>query len=279
MSKRIEERNLEQAVTLGCEPGVFLAVKVRTVKSKRIDANKGERIDRKVTLRGQRMRAKPGDASRAAKPNKTSISTTGTKAIGKGQLLKTKAAGKKNALAEKPLAVGEIIPSRQAKHQEQDSLQEIGTPAGWGASRELGSTMMGSTMTREMRCQSEALILDDNFEEKKAGTSGKEFEVTPDLVEMRQSTGLRWRTILHWLAGAGNWARRQLGSRQARKRLRVCESVSLGEKRFVAVIEVDGEQFLVGGASSSVATLARLEPSQKFSEVLKRRWAQGPVQA
>lgn len=85
--------------------------------------------------------------------------------------------------------------------------------------------------------------------------------------------------ILSWLAGAWNWMRQQLGSRQSRKRLRVCESVSLGEKRFVAVIEVDGEQFLVGGASSSVATLARLAPSQEFSAVLKRRWAQDPVQA
>jgi hypothetical protein len=85
--------------------------------------------------------------------------------------------------------------------------------------------------------------------------------------------------ILSWLAGAWNWMRQQLGSRQSRKRLRVCESVSLGEKRFVAVIEVDGEQFLVGGASSSVATLARLAPSQEFSAVLQRRWAQDPVQA
>jgi Flagellar biosynthesis protein, FliO len=85
--------------------------------------------------------------------------------------------------------------------------------------------------------------------------------------------------ILSWLAGAWTWMRQQLGSRRPRKRLRVCESVSLGEKRFVAVIEVDGEQFLVGGASSSVATLARLAPSQEFSAVLKRRWAQEPVQA
>lgn len=94
-----------------------------------------------------------------------------------------------------------------------------------------------------------------------------------------QDRGLTWGAIVIWLAAASNWVRKLMGSRHSRKRLRVCESVSLGEKRFVAVIEVDGEQFLVGGASSSVATLARLAPSQEFSEVLKRRWAQDPVQA
>ena len=59
-----------------------------------------------------------------------------------------------------------------------------------------------------------------------------------------------------------NWASQQLKSHQTKKRLRVCETVSLGEKRFVAVVEIDGEQFLVGGAAGSVATLARLEKSQ-----------------
>lgn len=73
------------------------------------------------------------------------------------------------------------------------------------------------------------------------------------------------------------WLRNQFVTRQSRKRLRVCETVSLGEKRFVAVIQVDGEQFLVGGAANSVATLARLEPQQDFSDVLKRRWT-GAIQ-
>jgi hypothetical protein len=102
-------------------------------------------------------------------------------------------------------------------------------------------------------------------------------EVTP--VEMPQFEGAPWGRILGWLAGAWKGALKQLGKRPAKKRLRVCESVSLGEKRFVAVIEVDGEQFLVGGASSSVATLARLQSLPKFSDVLKRQWVQEPVQA
>src|ERR1700691_3059877 len=119
-----------------------------------------------------------------------------------------------------------------------------------------------------------------------AGNKANDVETRPDsnsntspTIEQPQSRELQWRKILPWMTGVWKFTRRQLASRQSRKRLRVCESVSLGEKRFVAVIEVDGEQFLVGGASSSVATLARLEPTQEFSEVLKRRWAHDAVQA
>jgi len=77
---------------------------------------------------------------------------------------------------------------------------------------------------------------------------------------------LHLETILKTLGSALTWAQAQLKSRQRRKRLRVCETVSLGEKRFVAVIEIDGEQFLLGGASNSVAAIARLEPAPQISE-------------
>jgi Flagellar biosynthesis protein, FliO len=71
-----------------------------------------------------------------------------------------------------------------------------------------------------------------------------------------------------------NWTQQRLKSPRGKKRLRVCESVSLGEKRFVAVIQVDGEQFLVGGSASSVSTLAHLERSREFSEVFERHCKQ-----
>ncbi len=82
-----------------------------------------------------------------------------------------------------------------------------------------------------------------------------------------------------FMSSLAAWLRNQFLARQSKKRLRVCETVSLGEKRFVAVIQVDGEQFLVGGAAGSVATLARLEPQQEFSDILKRRWTESAVQA
>jgi flagellar biogenesis protein FliO len=71
----------------------------------------------------------------------------------------------------------------------------------------------------------------------------------------------------------------RLKSQQDKKRLRVCETVSLGEKRFIAVIQVDGDQFLVGGSASSVSTLAHLEPPRAFSEALRRSYEQGNRQA
>jgi hypothetical protein len=42
------------------------------------------------------------------------------------------------------------------------------------------------------------------------------------------------------------------------KRLRVAETVSLGEKRFVALISVEGREFLIGGGSSGVSLLTAL---------------------
>jgi len=57
-----------------------------------------------------------------------------------------------------------------------------------------------------------------------------------------------WRGIRHIFAADG----------QRQKQLRLCETAQLGEKRFVAVIQVDQERFLIGGASNSVVLLSRL---------------------
>lgn len=88
----------------------------------------------------------------------------------------------------------------------------------------------------------------------------------------------QWSTFLQLLARSWDWLHQRLKTQQAKKRLRVCETVSLGEKRFIAVVQVDGEQFLVGGSSSSVSTLAHLEPPRQFSEVF-RRYGQSGMQA
>lgn len=42
------------------------------------------------------------------------------------------------------------------------------------------------------------------------------------------------------------------------RQLRVSETVSLGEKRFVAVVHVDGQKFLIGGGASGVSLLTQL---------------------
>jgi len=53
-------------------------------------------------------------------------------------------------------------------------------------------------------------------------------------------------------------SRRLLPVREPR-RLRLCETLSLGNRGYVAVVRYHEQQFLVGGTSSSIALLARLE--------------------
>jgi len=57
---------------------------------------------------------------------------------------------------------------------------------------------------------------------------------------------------------------RSLGSRPLR-RLRLCETLSLGERRFLAIVECENQRFLVGGTAASVALLSTLSNSQAGS--------------
>ena len=43
------------------------------------------------------------------------------------------------------------------------------------------------------------------------------------------------------------------------RRLRLCENLPLGDRRFVAVVEYEEARFLVGGTSASLVLLARLD--------------------
>jgi flagellar biogenesis protein FliO len=61
------------------------------------------------------------------------------------------------------------------------------------------------------------------------------------------------------------WTLRSTKVRKNR-RLRVCETLSLGERRFVAVIEFDRQEFLVGGTGNSLELLARLRDGAMVTE-------------
>lgn len=56
--------------------------------------------------------------------------------------------------------------------------------------------------------------------------------------------------------------------RRMSRQLRLCESLSLGEKRVVAVIQYQGQRFLVGASAQSVNLLSRLDSAADFSELL-----------
>jgi len=53
---------------------------------------------------------------------------------------------------------------------------------------------------------------------------------------------------------------RGLKRRRSGRRLRLSETLSLGEKRFLAVVQFQRQEFLVGGTGNSIALLARLDP-------------------
>lgn len=66
-------------------------------------------------------------------------------------------------------------------------------------------------------------------------------------------------------ASAWAWFKTSYAS-SATKRLRVAETISLGEKRFVAILHVDGCEFLIGGGTSGISLLAQVEmPLQSSS--------------
>ena len=71
------------------------------------------------------------------------------------------------------------------------------------------------------------------------------------------------------LSRAWRWFRARQTAHSSSKRLQVAATVSLGEKRFVAVIQVDGLQFLVGGGATNVALLAQLKDNESFGNLLK----------
>jgi flagellar biogenesis protein FliO len=66
--------------------------------------------------------------------------------------------------------------------------------------------------------------------------------------------------------GAGLRKRVLRLSRRTPKSLRLCESLPLGERRFVAVVEFERARLLVGGTPSSVVLLSRLEDSQEGAD-------------
>jgi flagellar biogenesis protein FliO len=64
-------------------------------------------------------------------------------------------------------------------------------------------------------------------------------------------------TMRDWTADPFRWLRAKFAERRIR-RLKLVETLPLGAGRFVSLISVEGEKFLVGGAANSVSLLTRL---------------------
>lgn len=86
------------------------------------------------------------------------------------------------------------------------------------------------------------------------------------------SLAVQPRSAATWalnLKSLWEWAGRVVKVRKTR-RLRVCETLSLGERRFLAVIEFDHQEFLVGGSGNSLELLARLNDGTIVPESSQR---------
>ena len=73
-----------------------------------------------------------------------------------------------------------------------------------------------------------------------------------------------------FVKGFWDWVQRAVKPRRLR-RLRICETLSLGERRFLAVVEFDHQEFLVGGTGSSLSLLARMQDGVVVQEAASNR--------
>lgn len=68
----------------------------------------------------------------------------------------------------------------------------------------------------------------------------------------------------HGKTASSKWAAllsriRALAAGHRQRRLRLCETLSLGEKRFIAVVEYGQQKFLLAGTQQNISLLQRLD--------------------
>jgi len=68
-----------------------------------------------------------------------------------------------------------------------------------------------------------------------------------------------------------SWLQEKSGASPT-KRLRVADFTALGEKRFVALVKVEGREFLIGGGASGVSLLTKLETAEESAHELRREF-------
>jgi len=90
---------------------------------------------------------------------------------------------------------------------------------------------------------------------------------TPRYMRPRMHLASLYHSMRGSLVGVWRWLQRRRRVQLAARRMSICETVSFGEKRFLAVVKVDRQQFLVGGASNTVCLLTRLENARDFPDI------------
>ncbi len=78
-----------------------------------------------------------------------------------------------------------------------------------------------------------------------------------------QTPGSRLASFLNRIASLASAHRRE-------RRLRLCEMLSLGEKRFIAVVEYGHEKFLLAGTPQNISLLKNLNSNSEGEEKAPR---------
>jgi flagellar biogenesis protein FliO len=79
------------------------------------------------------------------------------------------------------------------------------------------------------------------------------------------------RSLLEHAQRAWSWIERRRAQQFTARRLRLAETISLGEKRFVSILKVDGVDMLIGCSASNVVLLKVLDaPSASNPDALAK---------
>lgn len=96
-----------------------------------------------------------------------------------------------------------------------------------------------------------------------------EMEEVPRRLPTRLFTGMA-RSVSAAVVRLSGWASKMRATRAEPRRLRVVDRLALGDKNSVAVVQIDGRRFLVGGGQTGITLLAELQAEPSFAGVLDK---------
>lgn len=99
-----------------------------------------------------------------------------------------------------------------------------------------------------------------------------------EVEQIPSTSGTPYTDLLRAAAGylhtGWRWLEHKRTQQLSSRRLRLAETISLGEKRSVSIVQVDGAQYLIGCSTGSVQLLAVLDPQDnKFVGIVEEKRA------
>jgi flagellar biogenesis protein FliO len=83
----------------------------------------------------------------------------------------------------------------------------------------------------------------------------------------------RWSQTISQLLVTLRNALRKVKVRRRERALQLCETLPLGERRFLIVVRFEGRRFLIGATNQSISLIERLdERGHPLPEPQERRW-------